>query len=198
MKILLLKTFPLSLHDWNSVGILNRELSIYKNINLKYKVDYTLVTYGDKSDLEFREKSAPINIFPYFKNINKPNNYYLKLLYSLFLPFYLRNIFKETDIIQTNQFWGSWVALMDSWLYKKHFILREGFEFYHFAKQLNKSKIYLIIIKNLSKLIYKKSSLIVVSSNNIKNFIIKEFLINEKKITVIPNFIDTKIFDKDS
>ena len=104
-------------------------------------------------------------------------------------------MFKNVDIIQSNQFWGSWIGLIASKLYKKKFILREGFQFYQFQTKLNKNKkIKLYLIKKFSYIIYTLTHKIIVTSNEHKNYLINNFGINEIKIFIIPNFIDTKIF----
>ena len=50
------------------------------------------------------------------------------------------------------------------------------------------------ILKFLFKFFYSYSSLISTSSNEIKNYIIKEYKINDNKIHYNWNFVDTKIF----
>ena len=53
MNILLLTTFPLSLKDWDNAGILKREIDLYKRIASKNNVNYSILTYGDISDLKY-------------------------------------------------------------------------------------------------------------------------------------------------
>ena len=65
MKILIFKTFPLSLSSWNEIGILNRELSIYKKLNNIYNIDYSLITFGDQSDRNYESAAYLSAIYNY-------------------------------------------------------------------------------------------------------------------------------------
>ena len=127
----------------------------------------------------------------------KYKNNILEIIRSLLIPFINKNPFKQADIIQSNQFWGSWIGLIAAKLYNKKFILREGFQFYEFQTNLNKHKVLrLLILKVLSKYIYLFSDNIIVTSSQHKNYLIKMFNINKNKIYVIPNFVDTNLFKK--
>ena len=196
MKILILKTFPLSLKSWDEVGILNRELGIYKKLYNNYNINYSLITFGDHLDRNYESVAYPIKIYPFYEKIKKPKNIIFSYLLSLIVPFYYKELIKSVDYIQTNQFWGSWIVLIAKLFFKKKYILREGFEYYFFAKKAKKNIFVLIIIKILSKLIYSNANKIIVTTNQIKEFIIKEFKVNQNKIEVIPNFIDTNLFRK--
>ena len=84
MQILLIKTFPLSLRDWEKVGIIDRELELFKNISKEDKYNYSIGTFGDKNDLKFYKKIKPIKILPFFKSTILINSLFLKYIYSFF------------------------------------------------------------------------------------------------------------------
>ena len=77
MKVLLLFTYGVSLKLWNKLGLIDREISLYKHLFNK-GVEFKLITYGDNKDLEYdaviREKLG--------KNARKfiINNYSLELV----------------------------------------------------------------------------------------------------------------------
>ena len=106
MNILLLTTFPLSLKDWDNTGILKREVSLYKKIASKHNVNYTILTYGDASDLDYQKLLGKIKIIPAYIKIKKPQNYFAQIIHSFLIPIYLKKYFTKADFIQTNQFWG--------------------------------------------------------------------------------------------
>ena len=135
MNILLLTTFPLSLKDWEKAGILKREIQLYNQISNKHNINYKILTYGDDSDLEFQKLLGKNKIIPSYIKLKKPNNYFLQILHSFLIPIYLKKEFVDADFIQTNQFWGCWLAIFAKIFYKKKFILRSGFEFYDFHKK---------------------------------------------------------------
>ena len=80
MQILLIKTSPLSLSDWEKVGIIDRELELFKNISKEEKFNYSIGTFGNKNDLKFYEKIKPIKILPFFKSSILINSLFLKYI----------------------------------------------------------------------------------------------------------------------
>ena len=203
MNILLLTTFPLSLKDWDNAGILKREIDLYKRIASKNNVNYSILTYGDSSDLKYQALLGNVKIIPAYVKLKKPQNYFLQLLHSFLIPIYLKKYFNNVDFIQTNQFWGCWLAIFAKIFYKKKFILRSGFEFYDFHKKnynlRQKDIIYLfktILLKIFSFFAYRFSNVIIITTDLGADFIHKTFKIRKSKIIVIPNFIDTETFKR--
>ena len=94
MKILILKTFPLSFDDWNKVGIIERELNLYKKIINSTKIKIEFFSYGNKRDQKYKDIINPVKIHTLNSNLK---NYYLKLLNSFLIPFYFKNIFKRVS-----------------------------------------------------------------------------------------------------
>ena len=196
-------TFPLSLKDWDEAGILEREISLYKKLQSKYNLDFSILTFGDSSEYSYKKIWGNINIIPVYEKLNKPSNYFIQLFHSILIPFYFKKFFVDRDFIQTNQFWGCWLAIISKIIYGKKYILRSGFEFYDFhikhRKLHKKSRIYFlytILLKTLSFVAYKFSNKIIITTDASSQFIQKNFKISKLKIQVIPNFIDTDIFKK--
>ena len=89
--------------------------------------------------------------------------------------------------------WGSWIAVINKIIYKKNYILRCGYEMYQNELHRNnfiRKRLYFFI----SYISYIFSNKIVVTTQDIKKFIIEYFHISSAKIVVIPNFINTKKF----
>lgn len=197
-NILILKTFPLTLKDWNNVGIITRELKIYNMINNSDNdLNFSLLSYGSKEDLNYLKYLGKINLILPFKNLNI-SNLYIKFILSFFIPFFLKKKIKKFDIIQTNQFRGSWIAIISKFLYNKKIVIRIGFEYFQFQKKLKKNFFYLAFLKLYTKFVYNYSNKIIVTTKDIKKYIIEEFSIEEEKIFVISNYIDTDLFKKNS
>ncbi len=182
--------------DWHNVGIITRELKIYNTINKSNNdLNFSLLSYGNKEDLNYLTYLENIKLILPFKNLNL-SNIYIKFILSFFIPLFLKNKIKNFDIIQTNQFRGSWVAILLKFIYNKKLVLRVGFEFFQFQKNLKKNLIYLFFLKFYSKFVYKYSNKIIVTTEDIKKYIIEQFNIQNEKIHVIPNYIDTDLFKK--
>ena len=190
MHIGILFSYGISLNDWKKTGLIERELEIYKKLSKYHKI--TLITFGNKDDLKFKAKFKGFNIIPIYKFIKKRNKY-VNFLISFFIPIILRKNFKEIDILKCNQMWGSWIAIVNKIFNKKEYIQRCGYEMYQnelHSDNFFKKKIYFFI----SYFGYLFSKKIIVTTKEIKYFIIKYFRINSVKIFVIPNYINTKKF----
>ena len=190
MHIGILFSYGISLKDWKKTGLIDRELDIYKKLSKYHKI--TLITFGDKDDLRLKAKFKNFNIIPIYKFIKKRSKY-ANFFISFFIPIILRKKFKDIDILKCNQMWGSWIAVLNKFFNKKEYIQRCGYEMYQNELQSDnflKKKIYFFI----SYFGYLFSKKIIVTTKEIKYFIIKYFRINSVKISIIPNYVNTKKF----
>ncbi|MHA1987716.1 MAG: glycosyltransferase family 4 protein, partial [Promethearchaeota archaeon] len=197
MNLLLTFTLNVSLKVWDKVGILDREIQLYKQLSKK-GFDITFLTYGAKSDLDFSNLLGKINVIP-IKNFIKKKK--MGFFTTLLFPILNYNLFKNVKIVKTNQMYGSWITWILKILFRKKLVIRCGYELYSFSvheyKNLSSypmSYLRLVFIYLIEFISYKIADQIIISNNAEKNFIIKHFKINPKKITVIPNIIDVDIF----
>ncbi len=204
MKVLLLFTYGVSLKLWDKLGLIDREISLYKHLYNK-GVEFKLLTYGDNKDLEYNHFLENIRVLPINKYISS-KNIILTILKSFFLPLKLRHEFKDFDIIKTNQVNGWWIALFAKIFYKKKIIIRAGYGW--LRNYLSRAKIYrnmnyfkfiinYIFIFLLEFLAYKIADGIISTNKSDINFIKKTFKLKKKirnKIHLIPNFVDKNIF----
>jgi len=199
MNLLLTFTNTVSLREWDKIGILDREVLLYKKLSQK-GISVTFLTYGDKSDLLYSNSLKDINIIPIKDKTELKTLPFIRTI--LFPPFNYK-IFKNIDIIKTNQMGGSWITWLLKIIYRKKIILRCGYETYknelYEYRKLAKHKralmrlLFLYITEWIS---YVLANHIIVSNNFDKNFIINTFKMNFNKISIIPNIIDTKVFDR--
>lgn len=152
-------------------------------------------TYGDKEDLNYSNRLPGIKIIPAYAGRKKIKNRKLAFLQSFWLPVSFRKIFSQYDILKTNQMWGAWVPLAAKWLTGRPLLLRCGFEHYYTLLAENfpaweKCTFYLF-----SKIMYLSADHISVTTNKIAEFVTKRFSIRKSKISILPNFIDTQLFD---
>ena len=192
MKILLVFTFNTSLKIWHEQGILIRELKVYKDLVNKFGYKITLLTYGDKSDINILEKNKLENYFevlPIYSKINKSNfkiiNIFKSITYTL--KIYRNNYY--FDIVKTNQLYGSWVAIFYKILAKSKLIIRTGYNPIIFAKFENKSVVKIQLFNLLSKLSLIFCDLYVTTNKDDINLITKNKSLQEK-IIYQPNFVD--------
>jgi len=204
MKVLLLSTYGVSLKLWEKLGLIDREISLYKHL-IDKGVEFKLLTYGDNSDLEYNHLLNNISILPIKKYI-KSRSIILSIFKSFLLPIKLKGVFKEIDIIKTNQVDGWWISLLAKILYKKKIIIRAGYGWlrnYVSKANIHRDMNYLKYIINyififfLEFLAYRLADGIILTNKSDIKFIIKKFKLKKKtrkKIHLIPNFIDKNIF----
>ena len=178
MRIGILFSYGISLQDWNKTGLIDRELEIYNKLSKHHEV--TLITFGNENDLRMKKKLKNLKVIPIYKFIKKRNKY-INFLFSFFLPKILRNNFKSLNNLKFNQMWGSWIAVTNKIFNKKKFILRCGYEMYQNELNNNnnslKKKIYFL----MCYIGYIFSDKIIVTTKDIKRFVIKKYNIKSKK-----------------
>lgn len=192
MKVLILFTSNISLFDWEKKKILNREISLYLKFNSNYK--FYFLTYGDEKDLSVISNSK-IKVIPIFLKKNLFKNKFFRFLYSLFFVIYNIKKFKKFDIIKSNQLLGSHLGLLIKIFLKKKLICRMGYDPNFFFSMKRNSFIKKNLMKFYSYIVFYFSDRIVVTTYFTKKYLIKNFYINEKKIFINPNFIDTSLFN---
>ena len=114
----------MSIHHWSKIGILNREIALYKKL-IENNIKVTFLTYGNEKDLRFKYELGGIDIL-----CNKFNLPYR--LYKILMPLLHFNSFLSCDIIKTNQMNGSLEALKIAKLFCKPLICRMGYLFSDF------------------------------------------------------------------
>jgi len=179
-------TAGISLKTWYEIGSIDREVAIYNELSRYFKRIY-FFTYGDKEDLKFKNYLADnITIIPK-KCIS--NN----LLYSFTIPFIHCKIFRNVDILKTNQMWGSWSAVLTKLLYRKRLVVRTGFMFsINYAKENPKTRINWLM-KVIELIAYRLANGVITSSQS--NF---EYIENNYgplgDHVLIPNYVETNVF----
>ena len=189
IDVLYIFSFRSTLSSWKNSGFLDREIRFFQEVSRNLNVTFYLLTYGSNEDLEIFE-GANIKIIPMFKkpkNINK--SFYL--IWSIIYPIVYRNKFKNIDIIKANQLSGSWVGIILKFILKKPLIVRTGYDAYLFSVHESKPKLKQQLFKLLTYIALKSSNLYSVTSNSDKKLIIENYKINNSKLILRPNWIDT-------
>ncbi len=205
MNVLFIFTFGNSLDWWYKTGLINREISLYKQLDQK-GVNINFLTFGDIKDLEHTELISPIKVYPTMRYL-KSNQLIIKFIRSFFLPFKLKKLFQNIDIIKTNQIRGSWIACISKIFFKNKIIIRAGFELLtnhklFFRRQGIKRYLkylfrYLVIFM-IELFAYRLADEIILTSEQDIEFIVKCFRLKKKlkknHIHHFFNFVDENIF----
>lgn len=193
MNIVLFLTFGMSLKKWAHGGMLAREIALYREFK-KNGHQVTFVTYGNDQDLLYREQLEGINIVPVYKGREIPSSGIYRFFHSFFLPFRLKAVIKEADILKTNQMWGSWVAVIAKVLYRRKLVIRCGYEQFRFALMMKMPFAFKLITYVNSLISYWMADAVIISSEIGREFIRTCFKVPASKITVVYNYVDTDIF----
>ena len=185
----------MSLEIWKNKKIFKREINYYKKlINNNFTLKF--VTFGNNNDLNFSRELGDIKIFPLFKYFN--NNVLTKFIIILISPWVLKDFIKTSDILKTHQISSGIIAILIKFFFKKKVVCRAGWEPTLNFRLWNISYIKYFFYFLNSLITYKYSDKIIVTTNEIKEFVIKKYKIKKDKICVIPNSVDTQKFKKAS
>lgn len=198
MNLLLIFSTNISLKDWDNSGIFSREVLIYKHLSDK-EIQIKFLTYGDDTDLYYLNILKNIEIIPLKLSKHIPHLFFFKVF---LYPLFHYRTFQNIDLIKTNQMDGSWITWLLRVIFQKKVILRCGyipFKIYleeYKKKSRNTLDYKLSLIKKylLESISYKLSSHIILTNNFEKKFVINYFRIKPEKISILPNYIDTDLF----
>lgn len=176
-----------SLRRWDELGMLERELKLYRAIASRFSTVY-LFTYGGASDVAY-QSILPENIVI----VPKPPLVPL-LLYSVVLPLIHWQKLKDVDILKTNQMDGSWSAVIAKKLFGGKLIVRCGYEWLQFIERAGRGWAKRTFARCAEVFAYRNADVIIHTSKEAVRFAVHRFAIPEEKIILIPNFIDTVRF----
>ncbi len=193
MHVLVFLTFGISLQDWEKSGSLERELLLYRNIHKKYNIRFTFVSFGDEED---ELLSGEFNVIPYYKYNRQLKSRFRTLVQSIFFSLKIKSLVGETDLIKTNQLFGSWMAIIFKIKNKKPLFIRTGYDLYQFSKKEKKNifiKIFYFILTQIS-ILY--ANIYTVTSQSDINFIKENFYFSKNKILLVPNWVNQNPSEK--
>jgi len=122
VRIALFLTYGYGLSDWEEAGILDRELSLYRD-HFDQGIRTLIVSYGSKNDLNLIETRPYLDLV--VNRYNLPN-----CLYARLLPYLISRKGTDIDLIKTNQMYGAHVALRCSKYLARPFFIRQGHSFF--------------------------------------------------------------------
>ena len=190
MRVILFFTYGISLLEWKKSGLLDREIKLYKRLNKEYGLNFTFVTYGDRSDFGILNELPYIDVIPVYETLKYGKSKFSRFLRSFFIPSKIRHEIEDADILKTNQLLGSWVAIMAKYILKKPLIVRTGYDLLTFSKHNNKSKIKIFFYYLLTRLSVHFSNRYIVSSNVDYEYIKSIHNKGYKKMRIIRNWVE--------
>lgn len=188
MKVAYLFTYDYSLQTWNDSGILERELEILENLQ-NDNIKFTLITYGNKMDLEFTEVNEKFEIIPIYNHVKYFDNKILRFIFSFLIPFKIKHLLEDTKILKQNQLNGAWISIILKKILKIPLFIRTGYDTYLFSIKEKKGTLERLFFKALTKMSLKNADIYSVTSQADIDFLNKKFKINSNKIKLIRNWV---------
>ena len=195
IKILYVFTYGYSLESWDYSGFIQKELRYFQKLNDELNCEFTLLTYGDNSDLNIidKEKYPYINVVPIYSITKIRQNSFLNYLFSLYVPFYIKKHTGDFDLIKQNQLLGSWVSILLKWVNRKPLFIRTGYDMLQFSIAEKKSILKRFLYKILTYFSLRFSDIYTVSSNSDLEYLKKKFSFANEKIHKISNWTENEI-----
>jgi glycosyltransferase involved in cell wall biosynthesis len=201
MKLALFFTCGTSLEQWLDKGLFDREKLIYEEL-LQRKIlsEVLWFTYGCK-DKAIAERLKDLHrLHKDIEVIQMPAVFKFpggSLFYSLFMPLIMKKNLKDADILKTNQMSGSWSGVLTKKITKKPLIVRTGYTWSRLKDTQKISILKNMFIKKAEVSAYNNADFAVVSTQSQAEFIKDKYSIEERKVFVIPNYIDINLFKPD-
>ncbi len=189
MNIILFFTYDISLKDWETSGLLDRELKFYETLHKKYSTKFKFITYGDYEDTKLVNLPF-IEIIPVYERIKYSQNKYIRFIKSFLIPYRFANELKDSEIIKTNQLLGSWVAIISKLKFEKKLIIRTGYNLVEFTKKNKKNVFKVLLYSLLTKMSLRFCDLYLVSSTSDMSLIQGMSKKYKKKVQLRPNWVE--------
>ncbi len=180
-KIALFLTLGGSLNQWKNLGILERELAIYKVLYLKYKIKTIVISFGNKKEKDISNRYNFLDVICNELGLHQR-------LYQFLLPIIGLHKFKNVKLVKTNQFYGVHLARRVATLFKKPLIIRQGYNFLSNRKKEKISKKLLIKATKYEKKFIDKGDQNIFTTDKIAKEYSKVYNLCNKKINIVPNY----------
>ena len=174
------------LRRWDKMGILVRESAIYRKLASRIG-GVSIITSGGMDELDYQVQLGNIHIL-YNRWRFSPN------FYSLLAPLLHWSALRQATIYKTNQPDGSWTAIIASKLHSKPVIVRAGYLWAELYRQEGRSGLKAALIDRLQTFSFKQAIAVCLTTDSMKQHVIKNYDVSPEKIKLVPNYVDTYMF----
>ena len=186
MKIAVFFTYQYSIKTLLDSGIFDREMKIYKKLSEKFNIHFIFFTYESHPENKFIHSG--LEFIPLYNFVPLSNNKIIMFFKSLILPFKIKDIISDVDILHQHQLLGSWIPIILKVITKKPLLTRTGYDAYEFSIKNKEGFFKIYFYKFLTKYTLKYSNIYTVTSRSDKNFLTSNFKISDIKI--VPNWVE--------
>ena len=155
-RIALFMTFDVSLREWNRLGILQRELDIYRELTNE-SIELTIFSYGDDDEHKYLVQSSGVRVLPVYSKLRRPSRRSIRFIQSFLIPWVFRKEIRNMDLLKTNQMFGSWVPAVAKVMFRTPLIVRCGYELSACLLDAGANRYIVLVSELLSKYVYRFS-----------------------------------------
>lgn len=187
IKLILFFTKDVSLCTWDQVGMLEREVEIYRRL-LPHLGGIAFLTYGGRSELRYAPRLGGIKIL--CNRWGLPSRSYAKIA-----PLLHWWHMGRADIYKTNQIEGAEVALLAKRLFGKKVITRCGYSYsYLTEQQRGPNSVEVRRARALEREVFTSADRVVVTTPAMRHAVLLQYSVPEERVKVIPNYVETDLF----
>jgi len=187
VSLVLFFTQGVSLSAWDRLGAFERETALYRGLQ-KHGVRISFVTYGDAGDLQYADRIPGIRIL--CNRWDLPPVHYVRWL-ALLHGWHLW----RADVFKSNQIKGADVAARDARRFRKPLIARCGYVWSRQAvTQGGETGEALTRVKATEQNLFSAAERVVVTTEQMREYALREYALPGNKVKVIPNYVLTDHF----
>jgi len=187
LQLVLFFTRGVSLRTWDQVGMFEREVAIYRQLQ-EHGVQVTFVTYGNAEDLRYTDLIPGIRIL--CNRWGLPTRFYER-----WMPILHGKTLFRADVYKTNQTMGADVALRAARLFRKPLIARCGYMWSYFAsREHGDDSERARYARKHENQVFTAADRVVVTTGQMKQYVAEQYGLANSKVNVIPNYVLTDLF----
>ncbi len=188
MNLALFFTSGVSLGDWAGIGLIEREVAIYRRLMADHGAGVSFITYGGRGECAHAGRLSGIGV--HGNSWGLPKSLYRRLISRLH-----EKVLRQATVIKSNQVLGSDVALAAARRYGKPFVARCGYLYSDFMEKAHGGKSPQIrAARDLEERVYTGADRVVVTTQAMRTDILDRYGLDAEKVQVIPNYVDTELF----
>lgn len=186
MRLVVFFSRGMSLAGWQSAGILDRELALYRALQ-PHLEHLAFLTYGGAEESDLAARIPGVQILA--NRWRLPAN-----LYSVLAPLIHRRALAGATIFKTNQINGAWCAVIARRLFHKKLVVRCGFVWSEFVGRLHAGNWRGAAAIRLERHAVRAADVVIVATEADRRTMVNRHGIDEGRVHVHPNYVDTALF----
>jgi len=178
-------TYGSSLQTWKNAGIIDRELAIYED-HARHDVRVDIISYG------LGDEQGIASDYPFIQVHSNTQGWHPRL-YAMALPVLHRHVLQAADLYKTNQAYGAHIAARCARLWRKPWILRQGYGHYeNRGQEFGEHSTTTALAKRYERKYMRQASANITTTDGLAQRAARRHGLAESDMNVVPNYVVTK------